>query len=451
VSRRRTATRNPARVPTVDLPPGPGARAALPHLDKGLPLDGGGVSAAGANVLREDLPLPVCTLRDAALRANSRALLDFLGAVGRATGADVVLAPHGKTTMSPELFRRQLEDGCFGITLATARQVRVARHFGVARVLLANELVGRREIDWVLGELRRDPAFAFTCLVDSVAGVRRLAERAAAVPAGRPLDVLVEAGYAGGRCGVRTLAEGLEVARAVGDAAPLLRLAGVEGYEGLLQTSPPEGRDEAAAAVVRSVADLAHALDADGLLDDADPVLLSAGGSSFYDLAARILAEPALRRPTRIVVRSGCYLTHDAGLYEPLLRRLVARDPLARAEGLAFTPALEVWAHVLSVPEPGLMVLGAGRRDFGEDAGPPALVRHARDGAELATPWLGEARIERVSDQHAMVALPEGAGLHVGDVVALSPSHPCTTFDKWRAIHVVDDATTVLETVRTWF
>src|SRR4029079_19342712 len=121
--RRRAATRNPARVAAVD-PPDPGARVALPHLDKGLPLDGEDVSAAGANVLREDLPLPVCTLRDAALRANSRALLDFLGAVGRATGADVVLAPHGKTTMSPELFRRQLADGCFGITLPTAPQGR---------------------------------------------------------------------------------------------------------------------------------------------------------------------------------------------------------------------------------------------------------------------------------------------------------------------------------------
>lgn len=436
---------------TADLRSDTGARLALPHLDKGLPLDGEDTGAVGANVLREDLPLPVCTLRDGALRANSRALPRFLAAVGRETGADIVLAPHGKTTMSPELFRRQLDDGCHGITLATARQVRVARHFGVTRVLLANELVGRREIDWVLAELRRDREFAFTCLVDSVAGVERLAGRAAANPAGRALDVLVEAGYNGGRCGVRTVEEGVAVARAVRDAAPVLRLAGVEGYEGLLQTSPPEGRDEAAAAVVGFVARLAGELDREGLLDDADPVLLSAGGSSFYDLAARILAEPALRRPTRIVVRSGCYLTHDTGLYEPLLRRLVERDPLARAEGLVFTPALEVWASVLSVPEPGLAVLGAGRRDFGEDAGPPALARHVRDGDELHTPWLGDALIERVSDQHAMVALPEGAGLHVGDLVALSPAHPCTTFDKWRAIHVVDDATTVVETIRTYF
>jgi D-serine dehydratase len=438
-------------VPIADPRSDPGARVALPHLDKGLPLDGDEISALGANVLHEDLPLPVCTLSDAALGANSRALLRFLESVGRATGADVVLAPHGKTTMSPQLFRRQLGDGCYGITLATVRQVRVARFFGIDRVLLANELVGRREIDWVLAELRRDPGFAFTCLVDSVEGVRRLAERAAANPAGRPLDVLVEAGYFGGRCGVRTIADGVAVARAVRGTAPLLRVVGVEGYEGLLQTSPPGGRDEAAAAVVRFVADLAVALDVERLLDDADPVVLSAGGSSFYDLAARILAERSLRRPTRVVVRSGCYLTHDTGLYGPLVRRLVERDPLARAEGLAFTPALDVWASVLSVPEPGLAVLGAGRRDFGEDAGPPALARHARDGEELHTPWLGDALIERVSDQHAMVALPEGAGLRVGDLIALGPAHPCTTFDKWRAIHVIDDATTVVETVRTYF
>jgi D-serine deaminase-like pyridoxal phosphate-dependent protein len=407
-------------------------------------------SAIGARVLHEELPLPLCALRDGALRANSRALPGFLAALGERCGAEVVLCPHGKTSMAPELFRRQLEDGCWGITTANAQQTRVAHEAGVPRVLLANELVGAAEIDAVVAELRGDGGFAFACFVDSVAGVERLAAGAAAGGLGRPVDVLVEAGYAGGRCGVRTVENGLEVARAAA-TAPRLRLAGIACYEGLVQTRPPDVRDEEAAALVRFAVEVARACDAAGLLADADPILLSAGGSSFYDLAVRILAAAGLSRPARIVIRSGCYLTHDVGFYGPLFDQLAGREALARHTGLRFTPALEVWASVLSVPEPGFAVLGAGRRDFGEDAGAPALVRHARAGAERPADTLRGARIVRVSDQHAAAELPPGADVQVGDLVALGPSHPCTTFDKWRAVHLVDEEVAVLDVLETRF
>ena len=407
-------------------------------------------AAARARILDEELPLPVCTLRDAALRANSRALPAFLAALGDRCRAEVVLCPHGKTSMVPALFRRQLEDGCWGITTANAQQTLVAHAAGVPRVLLANQLVGTAEIEAVVAALRGDDAFAFACFADSAEGVRRLAAGAASGGLARPLDVLVETGYEGGRCGTRTVDEALAVARAVA-AAPPLRLAGVACYEGLVQQHAPEVRDEEAAAILRFAVDVARACDAAGLLDDADPVLLSAGGSSFYDLALRILARADLSRPARIVIRSGCYLTHDVGFYGPLFAQLAARDPLARETGLRFTPALEVWASVLSVPEPGLAILGAGRRDFGEDAGPPAVVRHARAGAERDAAALRDARVVRVNDQHAAVALAEATDVQVGDLVALAPSHPCTTFDKWRAVHLVDDDVAVLDVLETRF
>jgi D-serine deaminase-like pyridoxal phosphate-dependent protein len=413
--------------------------------------DNGAMTAAvGLHVLREELALPLCTLRDGALRANSRALPGFLAALGARCGVDVALCPHGKTSMIPELWRRQLDDGCWGITTANAEQTRVAREAGLSRVMLANQLVGRTEIDWVAGELRADDGFAFCCFVDSVEGVERLAAGIGAAAPSRPLDVLLETGYVGGRCGVRTMPDAMRVARAIA-ASPRLRLIGVACYEGLLQTHAPDARDGAAAAVLRFCVEVARACDAAALLDDADPVVLSAGGSSFYDLAVRILAPAALDRPTRIVVRSGCYLTHDVGFYGPLFARLAERDPLARETGLRFTPALEVWASVLSVPEPRLFVLGAGRRDFGEDAGAPALVRHARAGEELDASALRGARIVRVNDQHAVAELPARADVSVGDLVALGPAHPCTTFDKWRHVHLVDDDVSVLDVLETRF
>ncbi|WP_082978746.1 alanine racemase [Mycobacterium sp. 1081908.1] len=420
----------------------------MTELDKGAPHSG---AALGKSVVREELSLPACTVRSDALRANSTAMLDFLARVGRDLGADIALCPHGKTTMSPDLFRRQLTDGCWGITVATPHQVRVARHFGIPRILLANELVGRRDIDWIVAELERDPGFEFFCLVDSVDAVHRLAERADRASLDRPVDVLLEAGYGGGRCGVRSIDDGLAVARAVHARRPVLRLVGLETFEGLLQTRPAAEGDARVAALIGFVAELAAACDAEGLLADASPVLLSAGGSSFYDLAARILATAAISRPVKIVVRSGCYLIHDVELYGPLLARLRQRDPLAHRERLAFTPALEVWAHVLSVPEPSRLVLGAGRRDFGEDAGPPVLTRHFRDGTELPAPRHSGADLAAVNDQHGIVDFTPPWDVRVGDILVLTPAHPCTTFDKWRTVHVIDDQATVIETLNTYF
>lgn len=417
-------------------------------LNKGTPHDG---SAIGKSVVREQLSLPVCTLRERALRNNSAAMLQFLRLLGADLHAQIVLCPHGKTTMIPELFGRQLADGCWGISLATAHQVRVARRFGVQRIMLANELISRHDIDWVLRELREDPSFEFYCLVDSVDGAHRLADGADRAGVGRPLNVLLEVGYAGGRCGARTVEDALAVAHAVNARRPGLRLVGVEGYEGLLQTRPAVEGDPQAVALIAFIAEVAAVCSAEGLLDDADPVLLSAGGSGFFDMAARFLAAPALDKPTTIVVRSGCYLIHDIGLYGPLLDRVLQRDPLARDVALKLTPALEVWAHVLSVPEPGRLVVGAGRRDFGEDSGPPVLTRHLRSGTELPTPSHAHARVAAVNDQHTIVDFTPSWNVRVGDIVILSPAHPCTTFDKWRLVHLIDDRATVLAALATYF
>ena len=139
-------------------------------------------------MLREDLPLPVCVLRVAALERNLARFQRFSEEAG------VLLCPHAKTSMSPALFGRQLATGAWGLTFATGPQVRVARAHGVSRIFYANQLTGGADIRYVCGELRRDPGFEFYCLVDSVAGVELLAGRVAAAQPGRRVNVLVEAG-----------------------------------------------------------------------------------------------------------------------------------------------------------------------------------------------------------------------------------------------------------------
>src|SRR5450755_2659280 len=208
----------------------------------------------GGNILREDYPLPVCVLRAAVLERNLDRFQRYCQEAG------VLLCPHAKTAMSPELFGRQLATGAWGLTFATGRQVRVARAHGVPRIFYANQLVGAADVRFVCAELRRDPGFEFYCLVDSVAGVRLLAERVAAAQPGRALNVLVEGGLPGGRCGVRDVATAVEVAEAVRASGGHLVLPGVRRAEGLVRTAEPSRREPYARDCLALLAEIAETL-----------------------------------------------------------------------------------------------------------------------------------------------------------------------------------------------
>jgi D-serine dehydratase len=422
----------------------------LDHRTKGIP---GGVApfrldAIGAknwNLLAEDLPLPVAVLKRSALTHNGHWMRDFLARSG------AVIAPHGKTTMSPQLFADQVADGAWAITIATIQQLQVCRDFGFGRIVLANQLVGRQAIRYVLDELRRDPSFDFYCLVDSVRGVELLAAAAREHPAGRPIQVLLEGGFAGGRTGARDLATALAVARAVKVAAPHLALRGVEGFEGLFAGATPTETEAEVRRFLDFLVEIARQCDREDLFADGN-VLLTAGGSAFYDVVVRRFREAGLARPVEIVTRSGCYLTHDSGLYrrafEELRRRGGAPDSLS--DGLR--PALEVWAYVQSRPEREKVLLTLGKRDIGYDEPPPVLGWY-RPGTTPRRPQaLPEGHlVTGFNDQHCHMTVPADSPLEVGDMVAFGISHPCLTFDKWQLLPVVDDDYRVVDAVRTFF
>jgi D-serine dehydratase len=402
----------------------------------------GDIGTMGWNLLREDVPLPAAVLKRSALRHNSQWMRAFLAR----TGARI--APHGKTPMSPQLFDLQLDDGAWAITLATVHQVQVARHYGIKRIIMANQLVGRQAVRYVLDEIKRDPAFDFYCLVDSVEGVEALARAARAAEPGRPLQVLLEGGMPGGRTGARSLEQALAVARAVHAAAPHLALRGVEGFEGLLA-----GKD--AAQGVRAFLDflvrIARAVEAEGLFAEG-PVLLSAGGSAYFDLVADAFAGAGLNSPTQVITRSGCYLAHDSQLYTGAFADMLARTPELKKLGLGLKPAIEVWAYVQSRPEPGKCLLTMGRRDVGTDAHNPVPELWFRPGlhnAPVAIP--GDNIVTGLNDQHTHMAIDPSSPLKVGDMVSFGVSHPCTTFDKWQLLYEVDDDYAIVAGIRTFF
>ena len=419
-----------------------GQTKGLPALEGALGVEQ--IVSRGWNVLAEDLPLPLALLKDSALRHNSAWMRAFREMTG------VSIAPHGKTSMSPQLFARQLADGAWGISVASVQQLRVCRAHGIGRVLLANQLVGRQAIAYVLDELVRDPAFEFFALVDSVASVQALAAAAARRNPGRPLKLLVECGFQGGRTGCRTIDQALAVAQAVAAARPHLALAGVEGYEGAVPASVPAEQDEQIREFVAFMASVAMAASSTGLID-ADPVILTAGGSAWFDLVTA-LPRKLDGRDALVVIRSGCYLTHDSDAYARAAARMRERMPQIDTLGPGLTDALEVWAYVQSLPEPGLAILAMGKRDVSHDLHLPFARLWLRPGVDATPQHLPDGcEITALNDQHAFMRLPAAAALQVGDMIGCAISHPCTTFDKWRFMPIVDDNYKVIDAITTAF
>ncbi len=405
----------------------------------------GEIGRAGWNVLRGDLPFPVAVLKASAIERNRAWIRRFLETTGTA------LAPHGKTTMSPQLFHAQIDDGAWGLTCATVSQLQVYRHFGIDRVLIANQVVGRRNVGYLLDELLRDPKFEPYVLVDTVPAVELLAVAARTRNIPRALRVLVEVGAPGVRTGARTLEDAGRVIGAIEDAAPWLALHGVECYEGLF--SGDADRIQARIATMLELhiaaARLASNSPSSG---DANPFLLSAGGSAFFDIVAEGLANANLGRPTLTVLRSGCYITQDHLHYANAFERLCARTPLGKGLGPGLVPALEVWGCVQSRPEPTLAYVTGGKRDLSYDfhlPTPVAWYRPALHSAPQSMPI--EHGAVAINDQHTHLAVPADSPLEVADLVCLGISHPCTTFDKWQLIYVVDDDYRVIDAIRTYF
>ena len=401
------------------------------------------IGAAGWNVLAGDLPLPLAVLKREALEHN----LAWMQSRVRAWGID--LAPHGKTTMSPQLFRRQLDAGAWGLTFATVTQLGVGVAAGARRTLIANQVVSDEDLAGIQLLLQAHADLRAVFLVDSLAQLALIEDWSERHPESVPFEVMLEIGVEGARTGCRTHEEAVALATRL-RASDAVKLVGIETYEGQGATGFSEADTAYASTLMDRVEAIARHCDAQQLFET-DEVLVSAGGSAIFDLVAGRL-KPALGSPVRGLLRSGCYVTHDHGFYKRMVSAVDER--LGCDCGESLRPAMEVWATVQSRPEPGLAILAVGKRDISFDLSMPVPVARAARGMLEPQAVPAGWKITALNDQHAYLrwdAGEEAQAPAVGDRVGLGISHPCTTFDKWHWMPVVEENYRVSDAVAMHF
>ncbi len=415
---------------------------------KGIPSTASPISANDVarhrwNLLAGDLPAPVAIIKKSALDANALWIKKLLARF------DLHLAPHAKTTMSPHLFAHQADHGCWGLTVATAQQAEVAAHFGCRRLIMANELIGDTQIVSIIRLLQKYQQLEFCFFIDSEAGVKALASHSELKTVMQRFKLLLDVGFVGGRTGCRSVKEAESIITAIRRNG--FALSGIGGYEGLIAAASGHEDPEAVERYFDMYETIAHLAD-DGQAFAQGDVVLTAGGSAYYDVVGRRLQQIKLIKPAQKVLRSGCYVTHDCGTYQRHQHEMFERNPALGRDLGPLEASLFVCGLVQSRPEPNLALITMGKRDVGIDVDLPVAVwsyRKGRDSGPVATPnhWT----VFRLNDQHTYLRIAEDDDLSVGDLICFGVSHPCTTFDRWRLTHLVDDTWTSIGVMPTFF
>lgn len=403
---------------------------------KGMPISY--VKGQTYSLINEEVSLPCATLKMSAVDNNIDWMKHF------AEIFNVQLAPHGKTSLTPAIISKQLAAGAWGMTMATIQQAFVAYQCGAKNVILANQLIGKSNFELAHQLITQSDCQLYVC-VDSLKNAQALADFFADKKS--TLNVLLEFGVEGGRCGVRTAEQAMELATFIKNT-DALSLQGIEFYEGVIHG---ENEEQEIRDFLLEVSQLALEFQQQTLFDTKQPILTGAG-SAFYDLVTEMMA--CIPDSFTKIIRPGCYISHDRGIYQTaqnLIReRLRRSDILTEALPGDLVSAIEVWAYVQSRPEPNKVIVNVGKRDVAFDADLPMLERVYRDG-QLLFVDTSNITTTAVMDQHMFMQVDTDCPLEVGDVLVLSTSHPCITFDKWRYIGLTDDQDQITEWVKTEF
>ena len=391
------------------------------------------------NILNEDLPMPIMVLKQDQLNHNLKTFSDYL------KRNNLYISPHGKTTMSPQLYSAQLEFGAWGITAGAINQIQVMYQYGVKKILLANQLLGKSHLKTISNYINNDKDFSFYCFVDSLDQFHNMKKNLNDTKLINPINLLPEIGAQNGRTGIRSKEIFLElVDEIVKDKSNNFRFSGIASYEGIAAVAMKGS--QAVHDFCAFIEDIILNIPS-SYFSHLDELIITSGGSTHFDIVGERFSKLDLSVPIKILLRSGCYITHDHGPYLEALK--TAQEDKNRNWDQVLQPALEIWSYVQSIPETNLAFLTMGKRDAPYDAGLPKPLKRFRPGEGYLE--LGSAEIFSSNDQHSFVKLADNHGWKVGDMICSGISHPCTAFDKWKFIPVVNNKYDVIDGLLTFF
>lgn len=398
---------------------------------KGMPIDSQGKSikdflATDKHLFTADFQFPIMVLRDSAIEHNILRMASYCKSL------DFELAPHVKTPMAPKIAKRQIEAGAWGLTIANFNQAAIMLASGFTRLIIGNQVMEPTSIAEI-AKINGSGSGEIIFYLDSIVGLE-IAQKAIEKIPNAKLYVFMEIGAPGGRAGIRDLGLLSNILTEIGKYDRIF-VRGVSGFEGAVPDGDRQGDGiEKIRVFLRQIVAAATITKP---YVRGGKIIISAGGSSYFDYVAEEFAK--YDGEAVLLLRSGGYVSHDHIHYEDLYPFI----GLSKSE--RFYPALELWSRVLSVPEPNLAILNFGKRDAGNDLDEPLPILKF-DGKPV--PFQGKIRM--LNDQHAFMEITPGSVV-VGDVIGCGISHPCTNFDKWRLLPLVDDNYQIIDLINTYF
>ena len=296
---------------------------------------------------------------------------------------------HGKMHKSVDVQLLQQElGGAVGVCCQKVSEAEVFARGGIKDILVSNEVRDPAKID----RLARLPEYGARIIVcvDDLANVAELS--AAARRRGTTLDCFVEIDCGAGRCGVTTTPAVIEIAAAI-EAAPGLRFAGIQAYQGAMQHI--DGYDERAAKLDAAIAQVRDAVDGLAAAGIACELVSGGGtGSYYFESGSGVYNE----------LQCGSYAFMDADY-----GRIRDKDGNRIDQG-EWENALFILTSVMSHAKSDKAICDAGLKAQSVDSGLPVVFGRS------------DVKYIKCSDEHGVIEDKTGA-LKVNEKLRLVPGH----------------------------
>ena len=402
------------------------------------------------NVLNQDVQFPILTINENKFKKNMFSMKKY------ADSNNVLLAPHCKTSMSPQLLNKIKINGCWGFAAANNQQVSVLLQMGIRKIILANLITNESNLVnlFALVKKYKNLSEIYIC-VDSIFGINLLKEISIKYQFKNNIKILIEVGLKNSRSGVRSITSLNLLADLINKLPRNFILSGILFYEG---AAKKKNYLDSLRNVKKSINFAINCFDflIKNKLIKNNEYILSGAGSEFFDLVVYLFNKYKQRDKVKFIIRPGSYIAYGNGYYTDVLNNIEKRKKIfikkksIKATDLFF-PALELWSFVISQQDEGKAILNFGKRDVSFDLGYPiplAIYRNKKLIKKINNKK--DINIYKLNDQHAFIKYNK-FNLKVGDLVKFGVSHPCITINNWNTLYLINNKNVIIEALKTFF